>query len=118
MKARRPTNEYDLMFEDDAEIFVSLVQLTLSIQRSNELILLLQRNVRPAIEYLSATNEELHIFLPINEDKSTSCIQLCKHDLHEILNGTRLRYLLLRYLNLSDVVILLGPLTMPLLANT
>ncbi|CAF4300600.1 unnamed protein product, partial [Rotaria sp. Silwood2] len=92
-------------------------QLTSSIQRSNELILLLQRNVWPAIEYLSVTNEELHIVLPINEGKSTSCIQLCKHDLHERFNGTRLRYLLICYLNLTDVVILLGSLTMPLLEN-
>ncbi|CAF1360153.1 unnamed protein product [Rotaria sordida] len=93
------------------------VQLTLSIQCSNELILLLQRNTLPSIEQLSVTNEELHIPLLLNEGKSASGIRLCKHDLRERLDGTRLRYLLLRYLSLSDVVILLGSLTMPLLEN-
>ncbi|CAF1343961.1 unnamed protein product [Rotaria sordida] len=92
-------------------------QLTLSIQCSNELILLLQRNTLPSIEQLSVTNEELHFPLLLNEGKSASGIRLCKHDLRERLDGTRLRYLLLRYLSLSDVVILLDALTMPLLEN-
>ncbi|CAF3805924.1 unnamed protein product [Rotaria magnacalcarata] len=91
------------------------IQLTLSIQHSSELILLLQRNALPAIEHLSVTNEDLSVALPLSESKSGSGTRLCEHDLRERLDGTRLRYLLLRYLTISDVVILLGSLTMPLL---
>lgn len=91
------------------------VQLTLSIQRPSELILLLRRNALPTIEHLSVTNEESHMSLPLSESQSVSAIQLCEHDLHERVDGARLRFLLLRYLTLGDAVILLGSLTMPLL---
>jgi hypothetical protein len=78
-------------------------------------MLLLQRNALPAIEYLNVTNEELHTALPLGVSKSVPDIRLSEHGLHERADGTRLRFLLLRYITLSDVIILIGSLTMPLL---
>jgi hypothetical protein len=91
------------------------VQLTLSIQRPSELMLLLQCNALPAIEHLNVTNEELHTALPLGVSKSVPYIRLSEHGLREGADGTRLRFLLLRYITLSDVIILIGSLTMPLL---
>ncbi|CAF1315387.1 unnamed protein product, partial [Didymodactylos carnosus] len=90
-------------------------QLTLSIQHSSELILLLKRGALPAIEHLNITNEEIRTALPLRQHISASNIHLCEYNLREIADGTRLRTLLLRYITLSDIIILIGSLTMPLL---
>ncbi|CAF3626498.1 unnamed protein product [Rotaria sordida] len=91
------------------------VQLTLSIQHSSELMLLLQRGALPMIEHLNVTNEEIRTVLPLDRHKSVGNIQLCENDLRQIGDGTRLRSLLLRYFTLTDVIILIGSLSMPLL---
>jgi hypothetical protein len=92
------------------------IQLTLSIQHSNELRLLFQHNALPAIEYLNITIENLHTTLPSNINISTLNIQLSKDSLRETINGgTHLKILILRYITLSDAIILIGSLTMPLL---
>jgi len=91
------------------------VQLTLSIQYPSELILLLKRDALPATEYLNITNEEVRIALPLRKYIPVSNIHLCEYNLREIADGTRLRSLLLRYITLSDTILLIGSLNMPLL---
>ncbi|CAF5219535.1 unnamed protein product, partial [Rotaria magnacalcarata] len=91
------------------------VQLTLSIQQPSELTLLLKRGALPATEHLNVTNEEMRTALPLYRYKPISNIQLCEHELRKVADGTRLRSLVLRYINLKDAVILMDSLTMPLL---
>ncbi|CAF4937049.1 unnamed protein product [Rotaria sp. Silwood1] len=91
------------------------VQLTLSIQYPSELVLLLKRDALPAIEHLNITNEQIHTVFPLRRYIPVSNIHLCDYNLREIADGTRLRSLLLRYLSLSDIILLIGSLTMPLL---
>ncbi|CAF1075320.1 unnamed protein product [Rotaria sordida] len=45
------------------------VKLTLSIQHASEVELLLQHNSLPSFKHLEVTNEDLHIVLPISNDK-------------------------------------------------
>ncbi|CAM4749867.1 unnamed protein product [Rotaria magnacalcarata] len=94
---------------------VEKVQLTLSIQQPKELTLLLKRGALPATEHLNVTNEEMRTALPLYRYKPISNIQLCEHELRKVADGTRLRSLVLRYINLKDAVILMDSLTMPLL---
>ncbi|CAF4284234.1 unnamed protein product, partial [Rotaria magnacalcarata] len=94
---------------------VEKVQLTLSIQQPSELTLLLKRGALPATEHLNVTNEEMRTALPLCRYKPISNIQLCEHELRKVADGTRLRSLVLRYINLKDAVILMDSLTMPLL---
>ncbi|CAF4217657.1 unnamed protein product, partial [Rotaria sordida] len=91
------------------------VQLTLSIQYPSELVLLLKRDALPAIEHLNITNEQIHTVFPLRRYIPVSNIHLCDYNLREIADGTRLRSLLLRYLSLSDIILLIDSLTMPLL---
>ncbi|CAF2736744.1 unnamed protein product [Rotaria sp. Silwood2] len=91
------------------------VQLTLSIQYPSELVLLLKRDALPAIEHLNITNEQIHTVFPLRRYIPVPNIHLCDYNLREIADGTRLRSLLLRYLSLSDIILLIGSLTMPLL---
>ena len=92
------------------------VKLILSIQHASELKLLLQHDSLPSIEHLEVTNEDLHIILPKNNEKSMVNIQL--NDVHlprERIDDIRLRYLLLRYINLSDLITSIDLLSMPVL---
>ena len=94
------------------------VQLTLSIQHPRELICLFQQKSLPAIEHLNITNEHLPTILSSDVDKLILNDQLSKDYLRgKIDGGIHLRFLLLRYLTLNDVIILIGSLTMPLLEN-
>jgi hypothetical protein len=91
------------------------VQLTLSIQYPSELVLLLKRDALPAIEHLNITNEQVRTVFSLRRYIPVSNIHLCDYNLREIADGTRLRSLLLRYISLSDIILLIGSLTMPLL---
>jgi hypothetical protein len=91
------------------------VQLTLSIQHANELMLLFQHGALPAIEHLNVTNEEIRTAFSPGQQKLIPNIQLCEHVLRQTADGTGLKSLLLRYINLSDVIILIRSLAMPLL---
>jgi hypothetical protein len=91
------------------------VQLTLSIQHANELMLLFQHGALPAIEHLNVTNEEIRTAFSPGQQKLIPNIQLCEHVLRQTADGTRLKSLLLRYINLGDVIILIRSLAMPLL---
>jgi hypothetical protein len=91
------------------------VQLTLSIQHANELMLLFQHGALPAIEHLNVTNEEIPTALSPGQQKLIPNIQLCEHVLRQTADGTRLKSLLLRYINLGDVIILIRSVAMRLL---
>ena len=91
------------------------VKLTLSIQHASELELLLQHTTLPAIEHLEVTNEDLNIVSSICQEKSILNIQFNDVHLREQLDGIRLRYLLLRYINLIDVITSIDSLSMPVL---
>jgi hypothetical protein len=91
-------------------------KLTLSIQHASELELLLQHNSLPSIEHLEVTNEYFHFVLPTDNEKSILNIQSNDVRLRrERIDGIRLRYLLLRYINLIDFITLIDSLTMPVL---
>jgi hypothetical protein len=91
------------------------VRLTLSIQHPSELIHLFQRGALPTIEHLNITNEEVRTTFPSSQHKPVPDIQLYGHDLHETADGTRLKSLVLRFMPLSDVIVLMNSLCMPLL---
>jgi hypothetical protein len=94
------------------------IQLILSIQHPRELIYLFQQKSLPAIEHLNITNENVPRFLSSDVDKLILNDQLSKDYLREKVDGgIHLRFLLLRYFTLNDVIILIGSLTMPLLEN-
>jgi hypothetical protein len=60
-------------------------------QHASELELLLQHNSLPSIEHLEVTNEDLHIILPADNEKSILNIQ--SNDVHlrrERIDGIRL----------------------------
>ncbi|CAF4997329.1 unnamed protein product, partial [Rotaria sp. Silwood1] len=92
---------------------------------SNDLIENLQMkrlcwtNTVELIEHLNITNEEIHIVLPEHqhkyENKSISIIKFYKNELSEIIDGTRLKSIFLRYIFLTDLIILSNSLTMSLL---
>ncbi|CAF1412732.1 unnamed protein product [Adineta ricciae] len=90
-------------------------RLTLSIQQSSELILLFKRDALPAIEHLSITNEDVRTALPSRKYLLVPNIHLCDYNLREIADGSHLRSLILRYVTLSDTIILLDSLVMPVL---
>lgn len=91
------------------------VQLTLSIQHSSELMLLLKNDALPMLEHLNITNEEIRTVSLCSQDQSISNIQLCEHDLRQIASDIRLRSLVIRYISLVDLIILISSLNMSLL---
>lgn len=91
------------------------VQLTLSIQHSSELMVLLQDDALPLIEHLDITNEEVRASFSLQHDKIISNIQLCDNHLHQSAAGIRLRVLIIRYIALNDLIMLIGSLNMSLL---
>ena len=109
-------NEIKGLNDMESLCWLHTIQLTLSIQHPRELIFLFQHKSLPAIEHLSVTNENLHTILSTDEEKLVSNIQLSEDCLREKADGgIHLRFLLLRYLTLNDVIILTGSLNMPLL---
>jgi hypothetical protein len=59
--------------------------------------------------------EEVRTTFPSSQHKPVPDIQLYGHDLHETADGTRLKSLVLRFMPLSDVIVLMNSLCMPLL---
>ncbi|CAF1088095.1 unnamed protein product [Rotaria sp. Silwood1] len=91
------------------------IELSLSIRYSNEIMFFLRKGALPSIEHLNITNEGMCIILPEHKNKSISNISFDKNQLHEIVDGTRLKSLFLRYIYLNDLIILMNSLTMSLL---
>ncbi|CAF0904086.1 unnamed protein product [Adineta ricciae] len=89
------------------------IRLTLAIQYSSELILLFQRNALPAIEYLNITIENTHTTSFSSVNTPLSKRQLSQASLRE--TATHLRFLLLRYISLSEFIALIGSVNMPAL---
>ncbi|CAF1925183.1 unnamed protein product [Rotaria magnacalcarata] len=91
------------------------IELSLSIQHSNEIMFLFRKGALPSIEHLNITNEEVYSILPEHINKPISSISFDKSQFNEIVDGTRLKSLFLRYIFLNDLIILMNSLTMPLL---
>ncbi|CAF2100591.1 unnamed protein product [Rotaria magnacalcarata] len=91
------------------------IELSLSIQHSNEIMFLFRKGALPSIEHLNITNEEAYSILPEHINKPISSISFDKSQFNEIVDGTRLKSLFLRYIFLNDLIILMNSLTMPLL---
>ncbi len=92
------------------------VRLTLSLQHSSELILLLMPKALPLLEHLNVTIEQSQKNLPSKSDQSTARFELCEQDLRRTnANGKKLRSLVLRLIELDDLLVLLNSLTFPLL---
>ena len=89
------------------------VQLTLSVQYSSELLLLFRRDALPRIEHLEVTIEATCWTLPLQHDQSITGIQIDGHQLRETVDGTRLRFLLLRFITLADFIKLMDILYLP-----
>jgi hypothetical protein len=90
------------------------IELSLSIKHSSEIIYFFQNGALPSIEHLNITNEEMYTILPEYHYKHEN-IKFYKNELNETVNGTRLKSLFLRYIFLSDIIILINSLTMSLL---
>jgi hypothetical protein len=88
------------------------VRLTLSIQCSSELMVLLRDDALPIIEHLNITNEEVYTTLTFQHDKPISNIQLRENDLRSTAGSIRLRSLVIRYISLGDLIILIRSLNM------
>ncbi|CAF2067975.1 unnamed protein product [Rotaria magnacalcarata] len=91
------------------------IDLSLSIKHSNEIMFLFRKGALPSIEHLNITNEETYSILPEHKNKSISSISFDKSQFNEIVDGTRLKSLFLRYILLNDLIILMNSLTMSLL---
>ncbi len=93
-----------------------IVQLTLSIQYSFELIVILQRGTMPHLEHLNVTIEQEKFdeksYLGESPPRYT---QLCDIAIRQRADATRLQTLILRHLALSELVTLLHSLNMPVL---
>ncbi|CAM2728191.1 unnamed protein product [Rotaria socialis] len=91
------------------------IELSLSIKHSNEIMFLFRKGALPSIEHLNITNEDVYSILSEHKNKSISSISFDKSQLNEIVDGTRLKSLFLRYIFLHDLIILMNSLAMPLL---
>ena len=91
------------------------VRLTLSIQHSSEIMLLLQDDALPMIEYLNITNEEIPGALLSHRDKRMLTKQPCEYNGRWIGEAIRLRSLIIRYISLGDLNVLIGAVKMSVL---
>ena len=100
---------YDQYFWETVDILKSLhwpntVQLTLSVQHPSDLLLLLQRDALPIIEHLEVTIETFCWLLPSEHNQNINGTDI---------DGTRLRFLLLRFIPLDDLIRLMDILDLP-----
>jgi hypothetical protein len=96
--------------------WVHTVRLTLSLQHSSELILLLMPEALPLLEHLNVTIEQSRKDLIYKRGQSIQCFELCEKDLRcTNATGTKLRSFVLRQIELDDLLILFNTLTFPLL---
>jgi hypothetical protein len=90
------------------------VRLTLHLQHSAELVLLLSPDALPLLEHLNVTIEQPQKGLSLRADQSTKRFNLSEQDLVRAnVDSTKLRSLLLRQIRLDELVILLNALTYP-----
>lgn len=89
------------------------VQLILSVQYSSELLFLFRRDALPRIEHLEVTIELTCWMLPLQPDQTITGIPIDGDQLRETVDGTRLRFLLLRFMTLADFIKLMDILDLP-----
>ncbi|CAF3358303.1 unnamed protein product [Rotaria socialis] len=91
--------------------WIYTVRLTLSLQHSSELILLLMPEALPLLEHLIVTIEQPQKNLLSKQGQSPARFELCEQDLRRTnANGTKLRSLVLRHIELEDLLVLLNSL--------
>ena len=110
-------NRRDDLYQINHQLcWIHTVCLTLSLQHSSELILLLMPDALPLLEHLNVTIEQPQKNLQPKFGQSTPRFEWCEEDLRRAnANGTRLRSLILRHIELDDLLVLLNSLTFPLL---
>lgn len=91
------------------------VELTLSIENSQQVLFFFDNNALPIMEHLNITNEEIPVRLSSHSNTSISSDQLNKTHLYGIVGYTRLKSLILRFFSIIDFNALLDSLKMPLL---
>ncbi len=91
------------------------VQLTLSVQYPFELVVILRNDVIPYLQHLNVTIEQEQFKEKPYLKTPPPNIELCKRDIRQMADATRLQTLVLRHLALGQLVILLHSLKMPLL---
>jgi hypothetical protein len=92
------------------------VCLTISLQHSSELILLLIPEALPLLEYLNVTIEQPRQDLITERKQPTKSVQLSENDLrYTNAAGTKLRSFVLRQMELQDLLTLFKIFTFPLL---
>ncbi|CAF1170119.1 unnamed protein product [Rotaria sordida] len=93
--------------------WIHTVRLTLSLQHSSELILLLMPSALSLLEHLNVTIEQPRRDLISKRGQSTECFELCKKDLcYTNAAGTKLRSFVLRQIAFDDLLILFNTLTL------
>ena len=96
--------------------WIHTVRLSISLQHSSELILLLMPEALPLLEHLNVTIEQPREDLISEKDQSKRSIKLCEKDFqYTNTTGIKLRSFVLRQIELDDFLILFNTLTFPLL---
>jgi hypothetical protein len=96
--------------------WIHTVRLSISLQHSSELVLLLMPEALPSLEHLNVTIEQPRKDLISEKDQSQRSIKLCETDLHcTNATGIKLRSFVLCQIELDDLLILFNTLTFPLL---
>jgi hypothetical protein len=106
----------DLYDVEHTLYWVHTVRLSISLQHSSELVLLLMPEPLPLLEHLNVTIEQPRKDLISEKDQSKRSIKLCEKDLHcTNATGIKLRSFVLRQIELDDFLILFNTLAFPLL---
>ncbi|UJR10933.1 hypothetical protein I4U23_015118 [Adineta vaga] len=106
----------DLYNIEHSLYWMRTVCLTISLQHSSELILLLMPEALPLLEHLNVTIEQPRKDLITKRKQQTKSIQLSEKDLRDTnAAGTKLRSFVLRQMELQDLLTLFNILTFPLL---
>jgi hypothetical protein len=103
------------LYQQGELFWPNTVHLTLSIQYSFELIVILQRGAISYLEHLNVTIEQDMLQRWFYWKPPPRYIRLCGYNIRQRTDATRLRTLILRHLPLYELVLLLGFLNMPLL---
>jgi len=113
--AEHTKNIFHNIYEVKTWFWPHTVQLTLSVQYPFELVVILRNDVIPYLEHLNVTIEQEQFEEKPYLKTPPPNIELCKRDIRQMADATRLQTLVLRHLALSQLVILLHSLKMPLL---
>ena len=95
--------------DSDTNLFSRLhwprtVQLTISVRYSFELLLLLQRQAVPLLEHLFVSIEAGHLDHEMYQ-RAPQTIPFCEEIIHDLVDVTRLRTLVVRQLALEYVIV-------------